>query len=93
MRKYMTKVVTQTVAKCAKMKISEQGNPIAVPMEDVTLIGNYPLERARREVREEYGENVVVLSVKATTLKYEMAVEDFILLATPVPDTSDSREG
>ena len=91
MRKYMTKVVTQTVAKCAKMEISEQGNPIAVPMEDITLIGNYPLDRAQREVKKEYGDNVVVLSVKATTMKYEMAVDDFILLATPLLE-DDSKE-
>ena len=87
MRKYMTKLVTQTVIQCAKME-TKDGQPVAIPMDDVILLGNVPLKRAQREIKKEYGENVVALSAKARTIKYQMAVEDFILVATPIEDSS-----
>ena len=86
MRKHMTKLVTQTVVQCAKME-TKDGKPVAVPMDDVILLGNVSLKKAQREIKKEYGENVVALSAKAKTIKYKMALEDFISVATPIEDS------
>lgn len=85
MRKYMTKLVTQTIIQCAKME-TKDGQPVAIPMDDVVLLGNLSLKRAQKEIKKEYGDNVVALSAKARTIRYEMAVEDFISVATPIED-------
>lgn len=87
MRKHMTKLVTQTVVQCAKME-AKNGKPVAVQMDDVVLLGNVSLKQAQKKVKKEYGENVGALSAKAKTIKYEMAVEDFISVATPIEDSS-----
>lgn len=87
MRKHMTKLVTQTVVQCAKME-AKNGKPVAIPMDDIVLLGNVSLKRAQKQIKKEYGENVVALSARAKTIKYQMAVEDFISVATPIEDSS-----
>lgn len=79
-RKMMTKEVTFTTIKVAKMEMVD-GSPEAVALPDEVLIGNIRLERAQREMNKLYGEPVTVFSVEPETHVYEMAVEDFIKVA------------
>lgn len=58
------------------------GKPEAVTLPDVILLGNVPKERAQRQITKDYGDQVTVFEVQANTTVYEMAVEDFIKVAT-----------
>lgn len=80
-RKMMTKEVTKTTVKVAKM-IQENGLPKAEQLPDVVLIGNVSLEKAQKEVNKQYDHPVTVFAVEAATEVYEMAVEEFIKHAT-----------
>jgi hypothetical protein len=77
MRKIMTKEVTTTKVKLAKMKMVE-GTPTAIAMEDELLIGNVSLEKAQSLAVKKHGTGVTVFEVVADTKVYEMSVEDFI---------------
>lgn len=81
MRKMMTKEVTKTTVKVAKMVV-ENGVPVAQPLEDEVILGNVNLEKAQKIVNKKYEEPVTVFEVIADTEVYEMPVEDFIKLAT-----------
>lgn len=81
-RKMMTKEVTSTTVQIAKMEL-ENGQPVAVPMEPVVLIGNRTLESAQTEVKKMFkGENVTVFNVQPETVTYEMEVSEFIKVAS-----------
>lgn len=80
MRKTMTKEVTKTTVKVAKMEMQD-GAPVAVPLPDVILLGNVSLEKAQREMNKRYNEPVTVFEVQPETKVYEMLVEDFIQVA------------
>lgn len=77
MRKMMTKEVTKTTVKLAKMEMVN-GLPQAIKMEDEILLGNVSLEKAQKEITKKHGAGVTVFEVAADTTLYEMAVEDFI---------------
>jgi hypothetical protein len=77
MRKVMSKEVTTTNVKLAKMEMVD-GQPTAKWMEDETLLGNVSLEKAQKEVTKKYGQGVTVFEVTADTTVYEMPVEEFI---------------
>lgn len=80
-RKMMTKEVTSTTVQIAKMEL-ENGQPVAKPLNAVTLIGNRTLESAQKEVNKMFkGDNVTVFNVQAETVTYEMEVSEFIKLA------------
>lgn len=85
MRKKMTKEVTKTTVKVAKMKVGENGLPVAEPLDDVIMIGNVSPEKAQKQVNKLFKdskENVTVFGVETDTQVYEMDVEDFIQVAT-----------
>ena len=81
MRKMMTKEVTSTTVKCAKM-VTENGMPKAEKLEDIVLLGNVSLEQAQKHVLKNIGQGVSVFEVVADTVTYQMPVEEFIQLAS-----------
>lgn len=80
MRKIMSKEVTKTVVKAAKMVVVD-GLPVAEPIQDEVLLGNVSLESAQRILTKKHGKGVTVFDVAADTNVYEMEVERFIELA------------
>lgn len=80
MRKNMTKEVTKTTVKIAKMEV-ENGLPVAVPVEDKIYLGNISMAKAQKRVKKELGEGYTVFGVEANTDVYVLPVEDFIAIA------------
>jgi hypothetical protein len=80
MRKLMTKEVTSTIVKVAKIDMVE-GQPQAVELEPITLLGNVDLEKAQKIVSKAKGPTVTVLSVEADTQVYELEVTEFLKVA------------
>jgi len=83
----MSKEVTKTVVKVATMEMVE-GLPVAKPLDDVTMLGNVSLEKAQKEMNRLIGHNVTVFNVQPETVTYELAVEDFINVASVKVDQS-----
>jgi Histone-like Protein p6 len=81
MRKVMTKEVTTTTLKLAKMQMVE-GQPVATALQDEILLGNVSLEKAQQFATKKHGTGVTVFEVVADTKTYELAVEDFIKYAS-----------
>lgn len=79
-RKTMTREVTKTTVKVAKMEMKE-GVPRAVALPDEVFIGNVSLQKAQRKVAKKYDHPVTVLEVQPETKVYQMSVEKFIELA------------
>ena len=90
MRRMMTREVTKTTIKVAKMEMQD-GQPKAVALPDKVVIGNIRLERAQRMVQKDYDEPVTVLQVIPETTTYEMPVETFIEQATIKEDKKDQE--
>ena len=76
----MTKEVTSTTVKLAKIDMVE-GQPQAIELEPMILLGNVNEERAQKLVAKKHGTGVTVLSVEADTKVYEMEVAEFIQIA------------
>lgn len=81
MRKKMTKQVTKTTVKMAKM-IVKNGEPMAVTIPDEVLMGNVTQQSAQTIMNKKHGNGITVLSVQADTNTYEMKVSEFIKYAT-----------
>jgi len=81
MRKMMSKEVTKTTVKVAKMVV-ENGVPTAQILADKILLGNVSHETAQKLVTKEEGQGVTVLSVQPDTVTYELSVEEFIAIAS-----------
>lgn len=77
MRKMMTKEVTTTTVKVARMEV-ENGVPVAVSLPNETFLGNVSLEKAQKLVNKKYEGSVSVFGVEANTTVYELEVEEFI---------------
>ena len=81
MRKMLTKEVTSTTIKLAKMEVNE-GQVQAVTLPDEIVLGNVSLEKAQQIVNKKHGKGITVFSVEADTKVYEMPVEEFIKVAS-----------
>jgi hypothetical protein len=81
MRKMMTKEVTKTIVKLGKLEMVE-GSPQAVMLPDEVILGNVSVEKAQRILNKKFETPVTIFGVSADTEVYEMAVEDFIKVAT-----------
>lgn len=90
MRKKMTKQVTKTTVKIAKLEMKD-GLPVAKEVEDEILLGNVTLEKAQR-IMEKKHQGVTVLQVITTSDVYEMDVEEFIKLATIKEEVNENQE-
>ena len=77
MRKLMTKEVTVSTIKMARMDIIE-GKPVAIELEPVTVLGRITKDKAQREMNKKHQIPVTVYEVSTETDVYEMEVEDFI---------------
>lgn len=88
MRKTMTKEVTQTTVKVAKMEMVN-GKPEAVELPDEVILGNVSMERAQRILNKKYGEPVTVFAVQPDTKVYELEVEEFIKVARVKEDEKE----
>jgi hypothetical protein len=80
MRKMMTKEVTSTIVKVAKIDMVE-GQAVAVELEPITLLGNVDSEKAQKIVSKKHGAGVTVLAVEADTKIYELEVTEFLKIA------------
>lgn len=87
----MTKEVTSTIVKVAKIDMVE-GQPQAVELPAITLLGNVDLEKAQKLVAKKHGAGVTVLSVEADTKVYELEVETFIQIARLKEDSETGAE-
>lgn len=90
MRRMMTREVTKTTIKVAKLEMVE-GEIKTVVLPDEIMLGNIRLERAQREMNKKYGEPVTVLQVIPETTVYEMPVETFIEHATIKVDEKEEN--
>jgi len=91
MRRMMTREVTKTTIKVAKLEMVD-GEVKTVVLPDEIKIGNIRLERAQRMMNKKYGEPVTVLQVIPETTTYEMPVETFIEHATIKEDNEETDE-
>lgn len=92
MRKFMTKEVTKTTVKVAKMVVGENGQPTVEPMADFVMLGNVSQEKAQKEAVKRYGQGVTVFGVEVETNKYKLAVEEFLEIATLVQEGEEEEE-
>ena len=77
----MTKEVTLTEVVLSRMG-RKDGKSFAEDLPNETLIGNIPFGKAQELMKAKHGEGTVVFEVHPETRVYEMAVEDFIKVAT-----------
>lgn len=81
-RRMLTRKVTFTNVKVAKLSRNEDGRTEAVDLPDEILLGNRSVEQAQKIINRKYEDHVQVMEVQADTKEYEMPVEEFIKLAT-----------
>lgn len=81
MRKKMTKEVTKTTVKIAKVE-NVDGQLMTQQLDDLVFIGNVSAEKAQKQVHKEFGTTAAVFGVEVATEVYEMDVEEFIKHAT-----------
>lgn len=81
MRKIMTKEITKTKVRVAKMKVVD-GQPQLENLPDETLLGNVSMEHAQKLMKKKHGESVTIFGLEADTNVYQMPVEEFLQLAT-----------
>jgi hypothetical protein len=86
MRKYMTKEVTSTIIKMAKMEVNEKGLPTAIEVPSVTILGDINKERAQKLVNKNHDELLTVYAVETKTEVYRMKVTKFMEIAELVTD-------
>jgi hypothetical protein len=79
-RKMMTKEVTMTTIKAAKIVV-KNGEVQAINQEPVTLLGNVSMEKAQKRCNKFFGEPMTILEVIADTITYEAPVEEFLKIA------------
>jgi hypothetical protein len=90
-RKMMTKEITSTTVKLAKMEMVD-GKPQAVTLPDEILLGNVSLESAQKQISKKHGAGVTVFEVVADTQVYEMEVAEFIKAASLKQDEPQPEE-
>lgn len=86
MRKKMTKEVTKTTIKIAKVQ-NVDGQLTTEQLDDIVMIGNVSPEKAQKHVHKDLGTNATVFGVEVSTEVYEMDVEEFIKHATLKQDS------
>ncbi|UTC25169.1 transcriptional regulator [Cytobacillus phage Bfsp1] len=91
MRKMMTKEVTSTTVKLAKIK-HENGQVQAVSLPEEILLGNVTEEKAQKVMAKKHGHGVSVVGVEPQTNVYELEVEKFIEIARLKEDAEPGAE-
>ena len=77
----LTKEVTSTTIKLAQLQMVD-GQPQAVVIPDMVVLGNVNSEQAQKLAEKELGKGITVFGVSAETQTYEMPVAEFIKVAT-----------
>lgn len=90
MRKMMTKEVTKTTVKVAKMNFVD-GLPVAETLPNEILLGNVSLESAQKQLAKKYEHPVTVFGVEPDTTVYELSVEDFLAIAKVKEDVKEEQ--
>jgi hypothetical protein len=80
-RKMMTKEITKTTVRIAKMQV-ENGEVKIVKLPEETLVGNVKQETAQKLLNKKFGEPIAILEIFAETTIYEAPVEEFLKIAT-----------
>jgi hypothetical protein len=80
-RKMMTKEVTQTTIKCAKIEMVN-GKPQIKHLPDEVVWGRLKQSEAQKILNKKYDFPVSVLELIPDTIVYEMEVQKFMQLAT-----------
>jgi hypothetical protein len=80
-RKMMTKEITKTTVRIAKMQV-ENGEVKIVKLPEETLVGNVKQETAQKLLNKKFGEPIAILEIFAETTVYEAPVEEFLKIAT-----------
>jgi hypothetical protein len=80
-RKMMTKEITYTTVRIAKMHV-ENGEVKIVKLPEETLVGNVKQEAAQKMLNRKFGEPVAILEIFSNTTVYELPVEEFLKIAT-----------
>jgi hypothetical protein len=81
MNKMMTKEITKTTVRLAKLTV-ENGEPKMLKLPEEILLGNVKQEAAQKMLNKKFGEPVAILEIFPETTVYELPVEEFIKIAT-----------
>ena len=79
-RKMMTKEITKTTVRIAKLSVVN-GEPKMEKLPELILPGNVKQEQAQKLVNKQYGQPIAILEIFAETQIYEASVEDFLKIA------------
>lgn len=82
MRKMMTKEVTFTTIQGCYIEVDKSGKPEMVELAPIQIMGTISNAKAQKMLNEETGRNVTITSMDEETNVYEMAVEEFIKVAS-----------
>lgn len=77
MNKMMTKEITKTTVKVAKLTV-EHGQPKMHKLPDEILLGNVKQEQAQKLLNKKFDEHIHILEIFAETTVYELPVEEFL---------------
>jgi hypothetical protein len=92
MRKFMTKEVTVTTIKCAKVEMDKNGLPVVIPLNDLKQLGSVSSQKAQKLVKTLYGIGVSIYNIEENTQTYKMEVEKFIEMAELVTEGEETEE-
>lgn len=88
----MTKEVTSTEIKLAKLVIGENGLPIAEVIPSHVILGEITLEKAQKLITKKYPTGTTIYGMEVTTDVYKMEVSEFIKVATKVTEEDNTEE-
>jgi flagellar basal body rod protein FlgG len=88
----MTKEVTSTEIKLAKLVINEQGLPVAEVIPSLTVLGEVTPDKANKLVTKKYKTGVTIFAMETKTEVYKMEVAKFIKVAELVKGDEDLNE-
>jgi hypothetical protein len=92
MRKYMTKEVTSTELKLAKLVIGENGLPVADVIPSHVVLGELTPEKAQKLISKKYPSGVTIYAMETKTSVYKMSVADFIKVAELIQEGEEVPE-
>jgi len=88
----MTKEVTSTTIKLAKVTVNDMGLPVVEEMEPVIVLGTWSKDKAQKYVNKNHGLGITVFGLDVLTSVYKMKVTDFIKVAELVSENDPSLE-
>lgn len=85
MRKTIVRTMATSEITAFKLAMID-GQPVATPLEPVTVMGEANEKEATKAIKERYGKNslITIGEIKVTKDTYEISVEDFLKYAKKV---------